>query len=44
MTDNRRLTALSVKFLNVTDNFKVRGVLYPSPEDLTKSSLISNGI
>ena len=34
MANNRRLTALSVKFLNVTDNFKVRGVPYPSPESL----------
>ena len=38
MANNRRLTALSVKFLNVTDNFKVRGVLYPSPKSLTNLS------
>lgn len=35
MANNRRLTALSVKFLNITDDFKFRGVVYPKPEELT---------
>ena len=39
MANNRRLTALSVKFLSVTDNFKVRGVPYPSPDSFINLSM-----
>tara|TARA_B100000795_G_C22709180_1_gene402813 strand:- start:374 stop:766 length:393 start_codon:yes stop_codon:yes gene_type:complete len=41
MTDNRRLTALSVRHLNVTDNIRIKGKLFVDTSQTYISMLVS---